>query len=350
MKKRIIIFTIIMVFFIFFLLLLLTINNKKNNKDLKYLEYSDDVIWCGTFQIAWNELRNYLGVENISFVQGNPEIVDKLNNGNFSTEMISEESYIAKIYKPSTDISKEIKDDVYRKFKIKSDYLITDNLNLEDSNGIVLYSMLKKDFRFLKKFDDLKYNYFYDLNENDNLVRYFGIDINSSIDLIDNFKIIFYEDYNNFAIKIYTKENDELILYKVDNVKEKSFEELYNNINNYEKNYESEKNFLSGDILRIPYINLNYLVSYSELCNKKIINSNEEYISNAIQTIQFYLNENGGGISSEAVIKTDYLSGPLSTTNYYEFNSPFVIFLKETSKDEYYFAVKILNQSFLVKN
>ena len=99
----------------------------------------------------------------------------------------------------------------------------------------------------------------------------------------------------------------------------------------------------------MPNINLKFILNYEELCNKEIKNTNGEYISNAIQDFDFILSASGGKISSEAIVTTDVLSASPSTAEYYELDSPFVLFIKEADKEKPYFAAKISDTTFLEK-
>ena len=63
-------------------------------------EITDNTIWCGTFQLIWNDLKNDLAKQDIVF---NPQlkVVENLNKETFTTKELSEESYYKKIGTPS---------------------------------------------------------------------------------------------------------------------------------------------------------------------------------------------------------------------------------------------------------
>ena len=69
---------------------------------------------------------------------------------------------------------------------------------------------------------------------------------------------------NNFAIKLKTKDKEEVILYKTTE-KNKSFEENYNEITEQQSNYSGKNTFEKEDILRIPFIKVNDEINYDEL-------------------------------------------------------------------------------------
>lgn len=316
--------------------------------------YEADTIWCGTFQLAWNELMDYVG-GNVEFEGIEKFIVNELNERKFTKDMISENSYYVKAEKASKSLKEEIDNDLKQKFNIEDGAKIIERQDLENSNGIVIYSMLKKNFTFLEKFDDLEAMAFIDKDENYSKVKVFGIDDESDSKLYENVEVLYW-DYKNFderayfisnefAVKLKTKENEEVILYRTD--KKDSFDNLYNELKILSENFEGEKKFTELDTLTVPCIDIDVNITYDELCNNIIKNTDGEYISKAIQNIKFNLNSEGGLIFSEAAIITDALSAPSLDARYFSFNKPFIIFVKEVEKEKPYFAMKIETSEYL---
>ena len=85
-------------------------------------EITDNTIWCGTFQLIWNDLKNDLAKQDIVF---NPQlkVVENLNKETFTTKELSEESYYKKIGTPSLKLKEEIEKAVKDKFYETSDIL-----------------------------------------------------------------------------------------------------------------------------------------------------------------------------------------------------------------------------------
>lgn len=313
-----------------------------------------DTIWCGTFQVAWNELMDYAG-GTVEFEETESLLASELNQRNFTKEMLSENSYYVKQGKASGKLKNEIDKDLKEKFNIKDGAKILEGQELDNSNGILIYSMLKKNFTFLEKFDDLKPGIFTGKDGNSEKVKIFGIDEDSEAKLCDNVEVLYWDPKNvdntgvisnECAVKLKTKENEEVILYRTD--KEDNFENLYNELLNLSSSFEGNKKFSNYyDELKIPCIDIDVNISYDELCNKIIKNTNSEYISKAIQNIKFNLNSEGGLIFSEAAIITDSMSAPSTNARLFYFTKPFVIFVKEQDKEKPYFAMKINNSEYL---
>lgn len=309
-------------------------------------------VWCGAFQLAWNELKTYLkgNVEFYNMEGMSEDIINELsvlNNNKFTKDMINVDDYYIKFSNAKDSTKKEIYNDIYNKFGFRTKFL--DNLEIDNSQKII-YACIYKEFEFLNKFEH-KRTMFVD---NDNIqteVQAFGIYYDSdNSDLVKNFDILYYNNYYNFAIKIYTKENDEVILCKSENLNELSFENLYQEILKNEENRKNDIEFKMGDSLTIPNINLACNIEYDNLCGiDKILKGTEgEYLTSVMQSINFELSQYGGKVNSQASISTGKMGGgpPLDSIAY-SFNEPFVLFIKERGMPLPYFAIKIVDTTFL---
>ena len=66
----------------------------------------------------------------------------------------------------------------------------------------------------------------------------------------------------------------------------------------------------------------------------------------AIQNINFNLNETGGKLTSEAAVQDIRLSATMDA-RYFYYTDNFILFLKEKDKEKPYFALRINNTDFL---
>ena len=201
--------------------------------------------------------------------------------------------------------------------------------------------MLKKEFNFLEKFPTLNENTFGDSKEK---VKYFGIEPDTEQVASKNIEILFYNSKEDFAIKLKTKEGEEVYLYRTTG-ENKSFEENYKEMQVKQSKYNGEKTWNKNDILNIPLIKVKDEINYDELCGRYIKNT-DWYIAQALQTIDFELNNYGGSVKSEALIET--FSALLEKGREFIFNDDFILFLKEEDKTKPYFALKVDNTDILV--
>ena len=99
-------------------------------------------------------------------------------------------------------------------------------------------------------------------------------------------------------------------------------------------------------MLRIPFIKVNDEINYDELCGREIKNS-KYYIKQALQTIDFELNNVGGSVKSEAVIDATN-KAIIKNSRKMILDSDFILYLKEENKQQPYFALKVDNTDILV--
>lgn len=278
-------------------------------------------LWVGTLDLAWKELAEKIGEEKIELEDENVQIAKDLSASPFTKEMLD-----------------------------KNDYKI--NIERTITNGYKIETTLNKELNFLEKFDNFN-EYNWKFGESEEFIKYFGINNASSENMNKNIEILFYNPIsinnshsNDFAIKLKTKEEDEIILYRTDT--NKSFEEYYKEIENKTNLYTGNREFKEIDELRIPYVRVNGMISYDELYGKEIKNSEGLYIFDTIQNVNFYLNESGCNLKSKATMVTEYLSVGIDT-KYCYFQDNFIIFMKEKNSDIPYFALKIDNSDILEK-
>ena len=304
-----------------------------------------NTIWVGSFQIAWNEFVNTVLNKDVDFEGEKSVLANELNKQTFTKEMLSNEDYYVKVGETSNQLKQEILKEINEKFKINKSSILNDiDFNEgQKTESYIIYSILYKKFNFIKPFDIYGDDTF---NGSSEKVKYFGIFDWSHSDLDDNVEVLFYNSIDDYAVKLKTKENEDVILY-LNNTK-KSFESLYKELEQKTKDYNGNINFSYYDKLKVPYINIDVKVNYSDLCHKEIKGTNGKYIEKAIQNVIFSLNEKGGKLQSEGGIK-DTTMGIHKEERFFKYDSPFVIFLKETEKEKPYFALRIDNTDFLVK-
>lgn len=302
-------------------------------------------LWVGTFQLVWNEFIEQRLKENVEFDDGDNNLANELNKKSFTKEMLNEKDYYIKVDKTTPKLKEEIKNDINKKFNIQTSSVL-DSINFEKEQkfeSYTLYSALFKQFSFVKPFDKLKYaEPFANSQEK---VQYFGINNASDESLSQNVEVLFYNNSNDFAVKLKTNEKEEVLLYRTED--SKPFNELYNQMLEKGLNYNGEKEFNKYDELKVPYISIDTLINYGELCGKIIKNTEGLYIQNAIQTVKFSLNEKGGNLTSEAGLKDMYLSISKNPRNFY-FNDKFVLYLKEENKSQPYFALRVSSTDILL--
>ena len=322
---------------------------QQKNKQINILatmsdEIKNNSIWCGTFQLVWNDLKNEVVKKDIVF-EPQEIIADNLNKEEFRAEMLSDEYYYKNFGLKTLDLKTEIENGIKQKFNQESDIL--DNIDWTETEDAeyLFYAMLYRKFEYLTKFDKLENGIFANQYEN---VKYFGINhTNKTEDALkaqyDQIQVLYYNSEDDFALLVNTKTNDEVIFCK--GPEGRSFNEIYDNMNSKTDKFEGNNHFTKNDKFKAPVIEFNEEKRFEELEGKVFINSEGETgeIKDALQTIKLSLDENGGEIKSEAVIS--YVKSSISVLKeekrYFILDDEFALFLREKGKEKPYFAAKI---------
>ena len=355
MKKKVVLIIIFIIVLILLIPILIKLRDRENKVTKPHYSYNTDdittaltledeidknnnTIWCGTFQLIWNDLKNDLVKQDIIF-EPQLKIVENLNKETLTTKDLTEKNYYKKIGTPSLALKEEIEKAIKEKFNETSDILDNFEWESRDPKDYFLYTMLKKEFKFEKAFEELENGKF----RNYENVKYFGIKKNNeSNELRNQVNVLYYNSKDDFAIKLKTKQEDEVILCK--NPNGNTFNEIYQNISIQENKYNGNKSLQEGELLRIPNIKINEKAEFTELQNKSFLFSNGDsyHIEKALQTIQFELDKTGGKIKSEAGMMIRKESMRVSDEiRDFSIDDTFAIFLKEKDKENPYFAGKI---------
>lgn len=294
-------------------------------------ENTKNNLWIGTFDLVWKEFEEILG-RKIEFEE-NVEMANQLNESKFSKEMLSKEDYQIEV--------KEEKD-----------------------GGYNIIATLNKDLNFLVPFDNLSDSYNKSFGKGEENVKWFGINNAGADELRENVEVLFYNKPSNlqwfdtygknkqdnskydntFAVKLKTKEGDEIIVYRTDD--KKTFDEYYEDVKTKTNKYTGKRKLQKYEEVIIPFVEVDSTVSYDELKGKTIKNTNGMYISVAVQNVKFNLNEKGCNLSSEAQTISTYLA---EGDRIFMFDDTFIIFMKEKDSNNPYFALKVDNDDILVK-
>ena len=299
-------------------------------------------IWVGTFQLVWNELTDKIVKAPVKFLDFDSQMANNLNQKQFKKSNLNEKSYYVKSGIVSPALKAEIEKNIKSKFHETSDILKMFDFTYNPEK-IFVYAMLKKDFRFTNAFDKLATGNFGNSQEK---VKYFGINDNSNPKLYKNVNVLFYNDDNDFAVKLYTKGKDEVLLYRTND--DKTFDKYYAELNDKTAKYSGDKNFVKNDTLTIPDIKLYQETSFNELEGHQIVGTNMQ-IDKTIETVDFRMNNKGVKLKSEAAIMLRCMSLAPREGRDFTFNNNFVLFLIEKNQNTPYYAMKVSDVAALNK-
>ena len=302
-------------------------------------------LWVGTFQLVWNDLMDGIVKGPVKFEDYKSPLAKQLNKQKFTAEQLSDDSYYKTYGETSPELKAQIETAIKEKFNETSDVL--DSIDWTPGAGkYLVYAMLKKDFKFLTAFDKLKPAKF---AHSFKKVDYFGIDKNSDTVLDRTVNVLYYNSSNEFAVAVNTQGNDILYLYRTND--NKTFDKLYSDMFMKKVNYEGSSEFLVKDEFKVPNISLFREKSFAELCNHKI-KGTDIMIGQALETVDFKMDNEGVKLKSEAAIATK-MSMPFIQENMkprkFYFDDTFVLFLQEADKNKPYFALRVDDVSLINK-
>ena len=325
----------------------ITIKNYTNNAKLNPSftgtlgNANENKVWVGTFNLVWNELMEQLGGD-VEFVSEENELAEELNQRSFSKDYLSPNSYYLETGIINPELKQTIEKVLKERFQTDSQILDRIDWNTKDKEYLI-YAMLNKEFTFEVPFPKQASRSFAGSTEK---VKYFGLEYSSIEETFEQVTALFYHSEEDFAVKIATKEGEELILYRNNHIQ--NFDEAYEEVKQKTQNYTGRRELVrEKDEMKIPFIKINAEINYDELCNKVIKGTNGAYIKQAVQQVDFYLDNYGGNIKSEAMINMYMCVGPEDMRKF-NFTDQFVIFLKEEGKEKPYFAALIDNTDVLV--
>ncbi|MCP4263851.1 MAG: hypothetical protein GY774_41045 [Planctomycetes bacterium] len=303
------------------------------------IEPSKNILWCNTFQLAWNELYELAG--GPIMMESAPPMVEILNKKTATKDDLDEASYVAMAGLTKEGIIEKIKKQLKEKFKGQASPELFDSLPKTDWIAVAYAYMFKAlpfEYTFTRFHSNLNFEGFN--------VDSFGICqyMEDEIDMASQVLIIDYLNSDDFVIELKTKvKDDRLVLAKVQPLD--SMAETIKMVENRIAKSSPRKMPMYGD-LYIPVLNFKILREYSELCNRPIKASNKTInglpIGYAAQLIRFRLDETGAILLSEVIIPIPASGGKLI------FDKPFLILLKRHEAKNPYFALWIGNAELLV--
>ena len=295
-------------------------------------------VWAGAFQLVWNDLTKNLNKAPIEFADSKPQIVQLLNKSPFSEQDLSPQAYYAKWGLVSPALKREIEKGVYDKFHEKS-RILNEFKWTRRPDTYVLYAMLKKDLEYKAKFNKLGSAPFQGSRKQ---VAYFGItdkDKNSS--LRKSVRVLFYNDREDFAVTLQSKQGDLIHLYRTPG--NKPLDQVYAEMK--QKAARHPDGLSKTDEFKAPKLDFRAKQEFKELYDKQILPSGFT-ITKALEAIQFKMDETGTKLVAEAAMGRSKSASIWEPPHYFHFTGPYVIFMEEPGKRPY-FAARITDPAAL---
>lgn len=314
-----------------------------------------NVLWCATFQLAWNEACARLGQD--IHTQDEPPMVAILDKKAVSRDDVDEASSVAMAGWIGQGITDQIRQAVEQKFPGESPTILPSSGRPTD---LIAYAFLLKNLEFpvpFEKPDD-------PLTFKGTDVAAFGVSADKADQeqMREQVSILSYRGTADFVIELKTKSTgDQLILVRIP-----PGATLAATIAQVQSRLASStpEPMLPGDVLRVPRINFDLLREYYEIEGLPLILTvpvnvpglgavtDGLYILKGLQSIRFQMNEKGVKLRSEAVVAVGCgpsAGGPPESAHIMVFDEPFLIMMKRTTSGRPYFAFWVDNPELLVR-
>ncbi len=307
-----------------------------------------NVLWCVTFQLAWNQARQLIG-EDLHFV-GEPPMVAALNRGHVSPGQIDDASCVTLAGWVRDDIIERIRREVAKRFgPTAAPRLIPDRRELRPQD-IVAYAYLYKDLEFPTAFERLDEPLHFD----GTAVQSFGVGPYKSAQqpMYEQVAILDYRSEEDFAIELRTKTaSDQVVLAKT--APRATLQETVDAVLARVK-AATPSPMLVGDRLQVPKLNFDVRWVFNELMYRKLLVRNPNvapdlWVLAAEQDTRFQMNEAGVKLRSEAgfTLGCSATVEPMPT-HLLIFDQPFLLLMKRRDAEQPYFALWVDNAELLV--
>jgi len=305
-----------------------------------------NLIYCSTFQIAWNMLQDSIIGDTIRLT-GNPEVVRLLDKELSTVEDIDPDCYVAMVDTLTQEFLDRINWALKEKFGENAPLEVKQPLNPMGLQ-ILAYAYLFKSLQFPVEFDRFEYPMTFKLDDDYVSVESFGVKGFSTGDQQDEVRgqVQIYYSKNEWEYVVGLKsdsEADEIILAKIPSPKS-LFEAISSTA--YRVNMLTPISLEFGQSLAVPVFDYDVKHSFSDLMGKHFLNEGwtDWFISDAVQWIRFKMDEKGVILKSEA--KIEMVMGMAQS---FRFSPPFLIYLKQENAKFPYFAMWVDNAELMVR-
>jgi len=314
------------------------------------LEPDKSLLYCGTFQLAWNELCALIGGD-VQFDPPGPEMVGVLNREAFTKDRLDADSYVAVADFVRNDPHGRIRRELDRKFggAATPRFIPREELTPRPQD-IVSYCYLLKTLEFEVPFERAEEPIRFSGAE----VPGFGVSREykpAHEKMYGQVRVLDYRGPDDFIVELLTKsEGDRLILAKIE--PRQTLGAMVETVQ--ERTAEAEPSPAGrGDVLRMPRLNFDLTRRYSELEGRRLVSSNpgvadDLILLSAVQNTRFQLDEKGVRLRSESHTSFGCGASPPPRVNrVMVFDGPFLILLQRAGASLPYFALWVDNPEIL---
>jgi len=320
-----------------------------------------NLVWCGTFQLCWNEacdltggdlrLTNALSPVGIRTANQDDSMVAALNKRAFTKESVDEDSYVALAGFVTNAIHDRIERAINEKFHGSFKPRFVPNRGLTPRpQDFVAYACLYKSLTFPVPFERLEDEFRFEGVP----VRAFGIGGTAAAhdSMYPQVLILDYRSEDDFVVELKTKgEGDRLILAKVQPQRT-----LGDTLAAVQERMErgNREPTLTNDVMIVPRMNFDLTRRYTELEGLLLVPrspgvAKDLLLLSAVQNTRFEMNEKGVELRSEAHMSFGCAKeAPPVRQHRMIFDKPFLLLMERAGAKMPYFALWVDNSELLV--
>jgi hypothetical protein len=305
-----------------------------------------NVLWCGTFQLAWNELCDLSG-EPVELEPAST-MAEVLNRQTTTRQDLDKSSYVAKAGLANRGTFEKIQKELNAKFNGQASPNLLPILGSTPRDVFITYAYLFKELPFRWKFRRFHDNLEFEEKEVDSFgIRHYSSGSRNDARMASQVAVIDYIDSDDFIVELKTRsKEDRLLLAKV--VPQSTLADTIAAVKDRVDSAEPAP-MQDGTDLMIPILNFDIQQQYSELEGRRISSSSRKLDGKelfvAAQSIRFRLDERGAVLKSEAAGGGGF--GGMPNKNLV-FDKPFLILLQRNRAENPYFAMWVGNAELLV--
>ena len=316
-----------------------------------------NIIWCSSFQLAWNKMKDDVIGEPVQVV-GAEELATRLNSAKQSAADMEPESFYAAAGRIKHGIIRKIQKDMAAKFPSHA----VPEFDIDIPEAILAYSYLTANVSFKYPYRQVQNEFFFtDSNGIKTDVGAFGVwgYGRQYRNMREQVEILFYRhDYNEtnpdiqmkeFAVDLCRHSSPYQVITAVVEPKDslsETLEYIFSKAADFNSNSQSKDAVLLDDIdvLMVPEMFWEIDHCFEELIDKVVANANPAMpIVEARQGIKFRLDRYGAMLESEATIAVSAIP------RYFRFNRPFLVYMKKRDCEQPFFVMWVDNAELLNK-
>jgi hypothetical protein len=300
-----------------------------------------NLVYCATFQLAWNELRDRV-IGGAIQLEGGPAWTSLLNEGTFSRSDLSEDCYLAMGGRGEEGIVEAVRQAMKQRFP-NAGYQVPEGL---DDARFFAFAYLVKSLSFQQAFDRLDGGLQLPFQDAARPVAAFGFDYFAAEPEAEALgrqaTILDYRNDDDFILSLNTlSAADEIVLAKVP--PGQTLRETVTAVRERIANSElvaSDREFRDGERLVIPIIDFAVERTYQELTGKPLLNPGWQghSILVACQGIRLRLDEWGARLESYGVVAA---CESVDEPRHFVFDKPFLLYMKEKAAEAPYLVMWI---------